>query len=69
MKRYLLFCCLIFSSLVATQAADVTYVFADAAVADGIGLEGVWTTDSIDEYSYWQTKKASYGHSRYECML
>ena len=65
MKRYLLFCYLIFSSLVATQAADVTYVFADAAVADGIGLEGVWTTDSIDEYSYWQTKKASYGHSRY----
>ena len=65
MKRYLLFCYLIFSSLVATQAADVTYVFTDAAVADGIGLEGVWTTDSIDEYSYWQTKKASYGHSRY----
>jgi hypothetical protein len=65
MNRYLLFCYLIFSSLVATQAADVTYVFADAAVADEIGLEGVWTTDSIDEYSYWQTKKASYGHSRY----
>lgn len=65
MKRCLLFYYLIFSSLVAIQAADVTYVFADAAVADGIGLEGVWTTDSIDEYSYWQTKKASYGHSRY----
>ena len=65
MKRYLLFCYLIFSSLVATQAADVTYVFADAALADGIGLEGVWTTDSIDEYSYWQTKKALYAHSKY----
>ena len=65
MQRYLLFCYLIFSSLVATQAADVTYVFADAAVADEIGLGGDWTTDSIDEYSYWQTKKASYAHSKY----
>ena len=65
MKRCLLFCYLIFSSIVAMHATDVTYVFSDAAAADGIGLEGVWTTDSIDEYSYWQTKKASYGHSRY----
>ena len=66
MKRCLLFCYLIFSSLVATQAADVTYVFADAAVADGIGLEGVWTTDSIDEYTYWMATKGGQFSPKYK---
>lgn len=66
MQRYLLFCYLIFSSLVATQAADVTYVFADAAVADGIGLEGVWTTDSIDEYTYWMATKGGQFSPKYK---
>lgn len=65
MKRSYLFFCFVVITVCRIYAADVTYVFADAAVADGIGLEGVWTTDSIDEYSYWQTKKAPYGHSRY----
>lgn len=66
MKRCLLFCYLIFSSLVAMQAADVTYVFADAAVADGIGLEGVWTTDSIDEYTYWMATKGGQFSPKYK---
>ena len=66
MQRYLLFCYLIFSSLVATQAADVTYVFADAAVADGIGLGGVWTTDSIDEYAYWMATKGGQFSPKYK---
>lgn len=66
MKHCLLFCYLIFSSLVATQAADVTYVFAEAAVADGIGLEGVWTTDSIDEYSYWKATKGGFFSPKYK---
>lgn len=65
MKRYLLFCYLIFSSLVATQATDVTYVFAEAAKEQGIILNATWTSDSIDEHTFWETKKASYGHSRY----
>lgn len=65
MKRSYLFFCFVVITVCRIYAADVTYVFADAAVADEIGLEGVWTTDSIDEYSYWQTKKAPYGHSRY----
>lgn len=65
MKRYLLFCYLIFSSLVATQAADVTYVFAEAAKEQGIILNATWTSDSIDEHTFWETKKALYGHSRY----
>lgn len=66
MKRCLLFCYLIFSSLVATQAVDITYVFADAAVADGIGLEGVWTTDSIDEYTYWMATKGGQFSPKYK---
>ena len=66
MKRCLLFCYLIFSCLFAVQAADVTYVFADAAVADGIGLEGVWTTDSIDEYTYWQATKGSFAQPKFD---
>lgn len=66
MKRCLLFYYLIFSSLVAIQAADVTYVFADAAVADGIGLEGVWTTDSIDEYTYWIATKVGQYSPKYK---
>ena len=65
MKRCLLFCYLIFSSIVAMHATDVTYVFSDAAAAAGIVQGFDWTTDSIDEYSYWETKRASYGHSRY----
>jgi hypothetical protein len=65
MKRCLLFCYLILSCLFAVHAADVTYVFAEAAKEQGIILNTTWTSDSIDEYSYWQTKKASYGHSRY----
>ena len=66
MKHCLLFCYLIFSCLFAVQAADVTYVFADAAVADGIGLEGVWTTDSIDEYTYWQATKGSFAQPKFD---
>ena len=64
MKRCLLFCYLIFSSIVAMHATDVTYVFSDAAAAAGIVQGFDWTTDSIDEYSYWETKRASYGHSK-----
>lgn len=61
MKRVYLFFCFVVITICRIYAADVTYVFADAAVADGIGLEGVWTTDSIDEYSYWKaTKGGSY---------
>lgn len=61
MKRVYLFFCFVVITVCRIYAADVTYVFADAAVADGIGLEGVWTTDSIDEYSYWKaTKGGSY---------
>lgn len=66
MKRSLLFCYLIFSSLVAMQAADVTYVFADIANEKGIVLNTVWTSDSIDEHTYWETTKASYGHSKWD---
>lgn len=66
MKRYLLFCYLIFSSLVTMHAADVTYVFADAATADGIALEEVWTTDSIDEYTYWQATKGSFAQPKFD---
>lgn len=65
MKRCLLFCYLLFSSIVAMQAADVTYIFSDAAVAAGIAQDSSWTTDVIDEYSYWETKKATFGHSKW----
>ena len=66
MKRCLLFCYLLFSSIVAMQAADVTYIFSDAAVAAGIGLEGVWTTDSIDEYTYWMATKGGQFSPKYK---
>ena len=66
MKRCLLFCYLIFSSLVAMQAADVTYVFAEAAKEQGIILNANWTSDSIDEHTFWETKKASYGDSKWD---
>ena len=66
MKHCLLFCYLIFSCLFAVQAADVTYVFADAAVADGIGLGGVWTTDTIDEYTYWQATKGLFAQPKFD---
>lgn len=66
MKHCLLFCYLIFSCLFAVQAADVTYVFADAAVADGIVLDGVWTTDSIDEYTYWMATKGGQFSPKYK---
>ena len=66
MKRSLLFCYLIFSVLVAMQASDVTYVFADIANQKGIVLNSVWTSDSIDEHTYWETTKAPFGHSKWD---
>lgn len=66
MKRYLLFCYLIFSSLVAIQAADITYVFAEAAKEQGIILNTTWTSDSIDEHTFWETKKAPFGNSKWD---
>ena len=65
MKRVYLFFCFVVITVCRIYAADVTYVFSDAAAEIGIILDSEWTTDSIDEYSYWQTKKALYGHSRY----
>lgn len=65
MKRVYLFFCFVVITVCRIYAADVTYVFSDAAAENGIILDSEWTTDSIDEYSYWQTKKALYGHSRY----
>lgn len=65
MKRVYLFFCFVVITVCRIYAADVTYVFSDAAAENGIILDSEWTTDSIDEYSYWKTKKASYGHSRY----
>ena len=66
MKRCLLFCYLIFSSLVAIQAADITYVFAEAAKEQGIILNTTWTSDSIDEHTFWETKKAPFGNSKWD---
>ena len=66
MKRYLLFCYLIFSSLVAIQAADITYVFAEAAKEQGIILNTTWTSDSIDGHTFWETKKAPFGNSKWD---
>ena len=66
MKRYLLFCYLIFSGLVAIQAADITYVFAEAAKEQGIILNTTWTSDSIDEHTFWETKKAPFGNSKWD---
>ena len=66
MKRCLLFCYLIFSCLFAVHAADVTYVFAEAAKEQGIILNTTWTSDSIDEHTFWETKKASYGDSKWD---
>lgn len=66
MKRYLLFCYLIFSCLFAVQAADVTYVFAEAAKEQGIILNTTWTSDSIDEHTFWETKKATFGDSKWD---
>ena len=66
MKRCLLFCYLIFSSLVAIQAADITYVFAEAAEEQGIILNTTWTSDSIDEHTFWETKKAPFGNSKWD---
>ena len=66
MKRYLLFCYLIFSCLFAVHAADVTYVFAEAAKEQGIILNTTWTSDSIDEHTFWETKKATFGDSKWD---
>ena len=66
MKRCLLFCYLIISSLVAIQAADITYVFAEAAKEQGIILNTTWTSDSIDEHTFWETKKAPFGNSKWD---
>lgn len=66
MKRYLLFCYLIFSCLYAVHAADVTYVFAEAAKEQGIILNTTWTSDSIDEHTFWETKKATFGDSKWD---
>lgn len=66
MKRCLLFCYLIFSCLFAVHAADVTYVFAEAAKEQGIILNTTWTFDSIDEHTFWETKKAPFGNSKWD---
>ena len=66
MKRVYLFFCFVVITVCRIYAADVTYVFADAAVADGIGLKGVWTSDSIDEHTFWETKKATFGDSKWD---
>lgn len=66
MKRYLLFCYLILSCLFAVHAADVTYVFAEAAKEQGIILNTTWTSDSIDEHTFWETKKAPFGNSKWD---
>ena len=66
MKRCLLFCYLIFSCLFAVHAADVTYVFAEAAKEQGIILNTTWTSDSIDEHTFWETKKAPFGNSKWD---
>ena len=61
MKRVYLFFCFVVITVCRIYAADVTYVFADAAAENGIILDSEWTTDSIDEYSYWKaTKGGSY---------
>lgn len=66
MKRCLLFYYLIFSCLFAVHAADVTYVFAEAAKEQGIMLNTTWTSDSIDEHTFWETKKAPFGNSKWD---
>ena len=66
MKRCLLFCYLIFSCLFAVHATDVTYVFAEAAKEQGIILNTTWTSDSIDEHTFWETKKAPFGNSKWD---
>lgn len=61
MKRSYLFFCFVVITVCRIYAADVTYVFSDAAAENGIILDSEWTTDSIDEYSYWKaTKGGSY---------
>ena len=57
MKRVYLFFCFVVITVCRIYAADVTYVFADAAAENGIILDSEWTTDSIDEYSYWKATK------------
>lgn len=66
MKRCLLFYYLIFLCLFAVHAADVTYVFAEAAKEQGIILNTTWTSDSIDEHTFWETKKAPFGNSKWD---
>lgn len=66
MKRVYLFFCFVVITVCRIYAADVTYVFSDAAAENGIILDSEWTTDSIDEYSYWQTKKAPFGDSKWD---
>lgn len=61
MKRVYLFFCFVVITVCRIYAADVTYIFSDAAAEKGIILDSEWTTDSIDEYSYWKaTKGGSY---------
>ena len=57
MKRVYLFFCFVVITVCRIYAADVTYVFSDAAAENGIILDSEWTTDSIDEYSYWKATK------------
>ena len=66
MKRCLLFCYLIFSCLFAVHAADVTYLFAEAAKEQGILLNTTWTSDSIDEYTYWMATKGGQFSPKYK---
>lgn len=66
MKRCLLFYYLIFSCLFAVHATDVTCVFAEAAKEQGIILNTTWTSDSIDEHTFWETKKAPFGNSKWD---
>ena len=57
MKRVYLFFCFVVITVCRIYAADVTYIFSDAAAENGIILDSEWTTDSIDEYSYWKATK------------
>ena len=48
MKRSYLFFCFVVITVCRIYAADVTYIFSDAAAEKGIILDSEWTTDSIE---------------------
>lgn len=66
MKRVYLFFCFVVITVCRIYAADVTYVFSDAAAENGIILDSEWTTDSIDEYSYWKATKGGFFSPKYK---